>query len=134
MPSDKPRYLMGVGTPVNLVEAVSKGIDFFDCVLPSRNARHGTLYTSNGQLNMRNEKHSLSDISLDENSECETCKNFSRAYLRHLFKANEMLAMRLAVIHNLWYYNNLMARMREAIENDAFSELKREVLNAYETN
>jgi len=131
MPADKPRYLMGVGTPVNLVEAVSRGIDFFDCVLPSRNARHGTLLTSNGQLHIRNEKHALSDLSIDENCGCHTCRNHSRAYMRHLFKANEMLAMRLAVIHNLYYYNNLMARIRGSIENGEFDALKREVLDAY---
>ncbi|MCL2838569.1 MAG: tRNA guanosine(34) transglycosylase Tgt [Oscillospiraceae bacterium] len=131
MPTDKPRYLMGVGTPVNLIEAVSRGIDFFDCVLPSRNARHGTLLTSNGQINMRNEKHAQSDIPIDENCGCETCRNHSRAYVRHLFKANEMLAMRLSVIHNLYYYNNLMSRIRESIENNAFAALKQELLAAY---
>jgi len=131
MPVDKPRYLMGVGTPVNLVEAVSRGVDFFDCVLPARNARHGTLFTSNGTLNIKSEIHALSDIPIDENCGCETCRNFSRAYLRHLFKANEILAMRLSVIHNLYYYNNLMARMREAIEVGKFEELKAEVISAY---
>ena len=133
MPIDKPRYLMGVGTPVNLVEAVSRGIDFFDCVLPARNARHGTLYTSNGLLHIKNEKFALDDSPLDENCGCEACKNFSRAYLRHLFKANEMLAMRLAVIHNLYYYNNLMERIRNAIKNSVFEELKKEINNAYQT-
>jgi len=132
MPTDKPRYLMGVGTPVNLVESVSRGIDFFDCVLPSRNARHGTLLTSNCPLNMRNERHAQSDVAIDENCGCSTCQNFSRAYVRHLFKANEMLAMRLSVIHNLYYYNNLMSRIRAAIENDTFDALKLEVLSAYE--
>jgi len=131
MPADKPRYLMGVGTPVNLVEAVSRGTDFFDCVLPARNARHGTLFTSNGRLNIKSEVHELSDIPIDENCGCETCRNYSRAYLRHLFKANEILAQRLSVIHNLYYYNDLMARMRAAIEAGKFAELKAEVLSAY---
>ena len=133
MPSDKPRYLMGVGTPVNLVEAVSRGIDFFDCVLPARNARHGTLYTSNGLLHIKNEKNALDDSPIDENCGCEVCRNYSRAYMRHLFKANEMLGMRLAVIHNLYYYNNLMKRMRDAIANGTFAELRRGIIDAYST-
>lgn len=126
MPNDKPRYLMGVGTPVNILEAVERGIDFFDCVMPSRNARHGTIFTSRGILNMWNAKYERDEKPLDERCGCPTCKNFTRAYIRHLFKAKEMLAMRLAVIHNLYFYNNLMAEIREAIEGGYFDSYKRE--------
>ncbi len=125
MPKDKPRYLMGVGTPVNILEAVERGVDFFDCVMPSRNARHGTIFTSQGIMNILNAKYELDDTPLDPKCQCHTCKNFSRAYLRHLFKAKEMLAMRLAVIHNLHFYNNLMAEIRQALEEDRFADYKR---------
>lgn len=125
MPSDKPRYLMGVGTPVNIIEAVFRGVDFFDCVMPSRNARHGTLFTNQGIINIRNAKYERDSSPIDAECKCHTCQNFSRAYLRHLFKANEMLAMRLAVIHNLHFYNNLMCEIRDAIENDSFDEYRR---------
>ncbi len=126
MPKDKPRYLMGVGTPVNILEAVDRGVDFFDCVMPSRNARHGTIFTSEGIINIRNAKYERDDKPLDVNCSCPACRDFSRAYIRHLFKANEMLAMRLAVIHNLYFYNNMMAEIRAALDNDCFDTYKRE--------
>mgnify|MGYP002647564707 CR=1 FL=1 len=124
MPIDKPRYLMGVGTPVNIIEAVYRGVDFFDCVMPSRNARHGTLFTSEGIINIRNAKYERDESPVDAECGCHTCKNFSRAYLRHLFKANEMLAMRLAVTHNLYFYNSLVREIRDAIENGSFEEYR----------
>ncbi|MBE5039307.1 tRNA guanosine(34) transglycosylase Tgt [Ructibacterium gallinarum] len=124
MPQNKPRYLMGVGTPVNILEAVERGIDFFDCVMPSRNARHGTIFTSQGIMNMWNVKYERDPAPLDVNCDCPTCRNFSRAYIRHLFKAKEMLAMRLAVIHNLYFYNHLMLQIREALDQDRFSSFK----------
>ncbi len=124
MPKDKPRYLMGVGTPVNIIEAVSRGVDFFDCVMPSRNARHGTIFTSAGIVNILNAKYERADTPLDAECNCPTCRNFSKAYIRHLFKAKEMLAMRLAVIHNLYFYNNLMEEIRKAIDNDYFESYK----------
>ena len=122
-PEDKPRYLMGVGTPSNIVEAVWRGIDFFDCVRPARNARHGKLFTWSGSLNIKNEKYKLDERPIEPGCGCPVCQSFSRAYLRHLFKAEEMLAMRLAVMHNLWFYNTLMERIRDALdagEYDAF--------------
>jgi len=131
MPQDKPRYLMGVGTPINLLEAVSRGIDFFDCVMPSRNARHGTLFTSKGILNILNNKHQLDNSPIDENCSCPTCKNYSRGYIRHLFKAKEMLAMRLAVIHNLYFYNNLMEDIRNVIDNGTFGQFKNEKIELF---
>jgi queuine tRNA-ribosyltransferase len=124
MPKDKPRYLMGVGTPINIVEAVARGVDFFDCVMPSRNARHSHLFTSKGIINLMNQKYELDDSPLDENCDCETCRNYSKAYLRHLFKAKEMLAMRLCVMHNLYFYNTLMEKIRDALDNDEFPEFK----------
>lgn len=126
MPKNKPRYLMGVGTPVNIIEAVARGVDFFDCVMPSRNARHGHIFTNQGILNLFNAKYERDPRPLDETCQCPTCKNFSRAYIRHLFKAKEMLAMRLAVLHNLYFYNNLMAEIRNALDNDAFDAYRRE--------
>ena len=131
MPKDKPRYLMGVGTPVNLLEAVWRGVDFFDCVLPSRNARHGHLYTREGVRNLNNAKYALDESPIDPACDCPVCRRYSRAYLRHLFRAGEMLAMRLAVLHNLWFYNRLMAEIREALEQgcyEAFYRVNREVL------
>ncbi len=125
MPADKPRYLMGVGTPVNILEAVDRGVDFFDCVMPSRNARHGTIFTSEGVLNILNAKYERDERPLDGHCGCPTCRSFSRAYIRHLFKAKEMLAMRLSVIHNLYFYNNLLAEIREALDNGTFSDYKR---------
>ena len=125
MPADKPRYLMGVGTPVNILEAVDRGVDFFDCVMPSRNARHGTIFTSEGVLNILNAKYERDERPLDGHCGCPTCRSFSRAYIRHLFKAKEMLAMRLSVIHNLYFYNNMLAEIREALDNGTFSDYKR---------
>lgn len=124
MPENKPRYLMGVGTPCNIIESVSRGIDLFDCVMPSRNARHGHLNTWSGIRNIMNAKYELDDLPIDEECSCPTCKNHSRAYLRHLFKAHELLAMRLAVMHNLYFYNTLMEKIRKAIEEDKFDEFK----------
>lgn len=120
MPKDKPRYLMGVGTPSNIIEGVARGIDFFDCVMPARNARHGKLFTWNGTINIKNAKHKLDTRPIDENCGCPACRSFSRGYLRHLLAAQEMLAMRLAVLHNLYFYNDLMAKIRQAIDGDAF--------------
>ena len=116
MPKDKPRYLMGVGTPVNIVEGVHRGVDFFDCVMPSRNARHGNLFTWNGKMNLLNEKYMNDSRPIDENCGCPACRHHSRAYIRHLIKAKEALGMRLAVLHNLYFYNDLMAKIREALD------------------
>ena len=124
MPADKPRYLMGVGTPCNIIEAVSRGVDLFDCVMPSRNARHGHLNTWSGIRNIMNAKYELDDSPIDEECDCPTCRKHSRAYLRHLFKSHELLAMRLAVMHNLYFYNTLMEKIRKAIEEDKFDEFK----------
>ena len=124
-PADKPRYLMGVGTPANIIEGVYRGVDFFDCVMPSRNARHGTLFTSEGIININNAKYETDDTPLDKNCNCHTCRNFSKGYLRHLFKANEILAMRLAVIHNLSFYNKLAEDIRDALDNGYFEEFRR---------
>ena len=126
MPRDKPRYLMGVGTPSNIIEAVHRGVDFFDCVMPARNARHGKLYTWEGAINIKNEKYKLDESPIDPTCDCPACQHFSRAYLRHLFAAGEMLAMRLAVLHNLHFYNTLMARIREHLDNGTFEEFRAE--------
>ena len=125
-PQDKPRYLMGVGTPSNLIEGVWRGIDFFDCVMPARNARHGKLFTWQGSLNIKNEKYKLDEGPIDPQCGCPVCRSFSRAYLRHLFKAEEMLAMRLAVQHNLWFYNTLMERIRDALDSGAYAAFREE--------
>lgn len=125
-PYDKPRYLMGVGTPSNIIEAVARGVDFFDCVMASRNARHAFIFTRHGTMNLLNQKYELDTRPIDEECNCPTCRNFSRAYIRHLFKAKEMLGMRLSVIHNLYFYNELMARIRKAIEEDRFEEFRKE--------
>ncbi|MBO5744217.1 MAG: tRNA guanosine(34) transglycosylase Tgt [Clostridia bacterium] len=117
MPENKPRYLMGVGTPLNIIEAVYRGVDFFDCVMPSRNARHGNLFTWKGKMNLMNEKYLADPRPIDENCGCPACRNYSRAYIRHLFKAREMLGMRLAVLHNLYFYNELMEKIREALDS-----------------
>ncbi len=122
MPAAKPRYLMGVGTPGNIIEAVSRGVDLFDCVMPSRNARHGHLNTWSGIRNIMNAKYAENDQPIDPECDCPTCRRHSRAYLRHLFKANEMLGMRLAVMHNLYFYNTLMERIREALDEGTFQE------------
>ena len=124
-PKDKPRYLMGVGTPSNIIEGVARGIDMFDCVMPSRNARHGHLNTWEGIRNILNAKYAEDDRPIDETCDCPTCRRHSRAYLRHLFKANELLAMRLAVMHNLYFYNTLMERIRDALEGGTFEEFRR---------
>ena len=131
MPTDKPRYLMGVGTPVNIIEAVSRGVDFFDCVMPSRNARHSHLFTSKGIINLMNAKYELDDSPIDENCDCETCRNYSKAYIRHLFKAKEALALKLSVTHNLRFYNKLMEDIRASIENDTFDLFKKYVVENY---
>ena len=124
MPRDKPRYLMGVGTPVNIIEAVYRGVDFFDCVMPARNGRHGHLFTWDGIINIKNEKYAKDERPIDPRCDCPVCRRYSRAYVRHLFKAEEMLAMRLAVAHNLYFYNSLTARIRENLENGTFGEFR----------
>lgn len=123
-PEDKPRYLMGVGTPVNILEGVARGVDFFDCVMPARNARHSHVFTSDGVMNLLNKKYELDERPLDEKCQCPTCKNFNRAYIRHLFKAGEMLAMRLCVLHNLYFYNDLMEQIRAHLAAGDFYEWK----------
>lgn len=120
MPSDKPRYLMGVGTPVNILEAVKRGVDFFDCVMPTRNARHAHLFTWQGRRNLMNAKYALDDTPLDAKCDCPVCQNFSRAYLHHLFKSGEMLGMRLAVMHNIYFYNTLMEKIRHSLDMGTF--------------
>ena len=120
MPKDKPRYLMGVGTPVNILEGVYRGIDFFDCVMPSRNARHGNLFTWQGKMNILNEKYATDSRPIDPDCGCPACRMHSRAYIRHLLKAQEMLGMRLAVLHNLYFYNELMKRIREALDEGRY--------------
>lgn len=124
LPKDKPLYLMGVGTPSNILEAVDRGVDFFDCVLPARNGRHGHVFTKNGKINLGNKKYERDERPIDEGCQCPTCKHYSRSYIRHLFKAKEMLALRLCVIHNLYFYNNMMAEIRENIEKGTFREYK----------
>ena len=124
MPQDRPRYLMGVGTPGNIIEGVYRGVDFFDCVMPARNGRHGHLFTWDGIINIKNEKYAEDSGPIDVQCSCPVCSRYSRAYLRHLFKAEEMLAMRLSVMHNLYFYNGLMARIRESIRNDSFAEFR----------
>lgn len=126
MPKEKPRYLMGVGTPSNLIEGVARGVDFFDCVMPARNARHAKLFTWSGALNMKNERYKLDEGPIDPACGCPVCRSFSRAYLRHLFAAGEMLAMRLAVLHNLYFYNDLMARIRAALDAGEFTAFRAE--------
>lgn len=126
MPVEKPRYLMGVGTPVNILEAVHRGVDFFDCVMPSRNARHANLFTWNGKLNLNNEKFFDDPFPLDTECDCPVCRRYTRAYVRHLFKAREMLGMRLCVIHNLYFYNKLMERIRKELDEGTFEEFYRE--------
>ena len=123
-PKEKPRYLMGVGTPSNIIEAVSRGVDFFDCVMPSRNGRHGKLFTWEGTVNIMNEKYITDERPISESCGCPVCRSHSRAYLRHLFKADEVLALRLAVLHNLWFYNELMAKIREALDQGCFAQFR----------
>ncbi|MBQ2580950.1 MAG: tRNA guanosine(34) transglycosylase Tgt, partial [Ruminococcus sp.] len=124
MPKDKPRYLMGVGTPSNIIEAVARGIDFFDCVMPSRNARHGTMFTWNGIIHIKNKCYELDERPVDPECDCPTCRNHSRAYVRHLFKADEQLGGRLAVMHNLYFYNTLTERIRKAIDEGTFEQFR----------
>ena len=124
MPKDKPRYLMGVGTPSNIIEAVYRGVDFFDCVMPSRNARHATIFTWNGIMHATNKCYETDPRPLDPHCDCPTCRNFSRAYIRHLFKAEEQLAGRLAVMHNLYFYNTLTEKIREALDNGTFASFR----------
>ena len=126
MPKDKPRYLMGVGTPVNILEAVRRGVDFFDCVMPSRNARHGNLFTSKGLINLNNNKYERDPRPIEEGCDCPACRSYSRAYIRHLFKARELLGMRLCVLHNLYFYNTLMERIRAALDEGRYEEFFRE--------
>ena len=129
MPEEKPRYLMGVGTPCNILEAVHRGIDFFDCVMPSRNARHGNLFTWNGKMNIMNEKYMRDSRPRDENCSCPACRDYSRAYIRHLLKAKETLGMRLCVLHNLYFYNELMEKIREAMDGDYFESFYQKYRN-----
>ena len=124
MPAEKPRYLMGVGTPSNIIEAVARGVDFFDCVMPARNARHARLFTWDGAINLKNAKYELDQGPIDPHCDCPVCHRYSRAYLRHLFKAEEMLAMRLSVMHNLYFYNTLTAKIREALDNGTFAQFR----------
>ena len=124
MPADKPRYLMGVGTPSNIIEGVARGVDFFDCVMPSRNGRHGKLFTWEGTVNILNEKYATDPRPISESCGCPACRRFSRAYIRHLFKADEVLALRLAVLHNLYFYNELAARIRRALDEGTFADFR----------
>lgn len=126
MPEDKPRYLMGVGTPSNIIEGVARGVDFFDCVMPARNARHGKLFTWQGTMNIKNAKYKLDEQPIDPECDCPVCRSFSRAYIRHLFAAEEILAMRLAVMHNLYFYNKLAQRIRDALDEGVFEEFRKE--------
>ena len=128
MPADKPRYLLGVGTPENILEGVFRGVDLFDCVMPARNARHGHVFTWSGHRNMLNQKYERDMAPLDEECDCPTCRRHSRAYIRHLFKADEMLAMRLCVMHNLYFYNTLMERIRDSLQQGKFNELYRKLI------
>lgn len=128
LPIEKPTYLMGVGTPANILEAVDRGVDFFDCVYPSRNGRHGHVYTNQGKLNLFNAKYEIDDTPIEEGCQCPACRTYSRAYIRHLLKAKEMLGMRLCVLHNLYFYNNMMEEIRAAIEAGRYKEYKREKL------
>ena len=132
-PKDKIRYLMGVGTPGNIIEGVSRGVDLFDCVMPSRNARHGHLFTWDGIINLNNAKYAKDDTPIDIQCNCPTCQKHSRAYLHHLFKAKEILAMRLAVTHNLYFYNNLMKRIRDELDNGTFTEFKNKYVDLLDT-
>lgn len=133
MPKDKIRYLMGVGTPGNILESVKRGVDLFDCVMPSRNARHGHLFTWNGIINLNNARYERDDTPIDETCDCPVCRAHSKAYIRHLFKAKEVLALRLAVMHNLHFYNTLMERIRDALANDSFSDFYRKYVDLLDT-
>ena len=132
-PKNKIRYLMGVGTPGNIIESVSRGVDLFDCVMPSRNARHGQLFTMNGIININNAKYMKDDTPIDPDCDCPTCRRHSKAYIRHLFKAKEMLAMRLCVTHNLYFYNTLMEKIRDSLENGTFDEFREKYVDLLDT-
>ncbi len=132
LPVEKPTYLMGVGTPANILEAVERGVDFFDCVYPSRNGRHGHVYTNHGKLNLFNAKYELDERPIEEGCQCPACRRYSRGYIRHLLKAKEMLGMRLCVLHNLYFYNHMMEEIREAIEQGRYKEYKRQKLDGME--
>ena len=132
LPVEKPTYLMGVGTPANILEAVDRGVDFFDCVYPSRNGRHGHVYTNHGKLNLFNAKYELDDRPIEEGCQCPACRRYSRSYIRHLLKAKEMLGMRRCVLHNLYFYNHMMEEIREAIEQGRYKEYKRQKLDGME--
>lgn len=134
LPKEKPTYLMGVGTPANILEAVDRGVDFFDCVYPSRNGRHGHVYTNRGKLNLFNAKYELDEAPIEEGCGCPACRHYSRAYIRHLLKAREMLGMRLCVLHNLYFYNTMMAEIREAIERGQYAGYKRQKLDGFLEN
>ena len=134
LPTDKPTYLMGVGTPANILEGVERGVDFFDCVYPSRNGRHGHVYTNYGRLNLFNARFELDDRPIEEGCGCPTCQNYSRAYIRHLLKAKEMLGMRLCVLHNLYFYNHMMEEIRDAIEHHRFAIYKKAKLESFLIN
>lgn len=131
LPVDKPTYLMGVGTPANILEAVERGVDFFDCVYPSRNGRHGHVYTNHGKMNLFNAKFELDDRPIEEGCQCPACRTYSRAYIRHLLKAKEMLGMRLCILHNLYFYNTMMEEIREAIEMGCFKQYKEKELAGF---
>ena len=131
LPKDKPTYLMGVGTPANILEGVERGVDFFDCVYPSRNGRHGHVYTNHGKLNLFNAKYELDDRPIEEGCQCPACKNYSRAYIRHLLKAKEMLGMRLCVLHNLYFYNHMMEEIRDALDEHRFAAYKKSKLEGF---
>lgn len=131
MPKNKPRYLMGVGTPVNIIEGVYRGIDFFDCVMPSRNARHGLLFTKEGIVNLNNNKYMKDDSPIDKNCSCPACRNHTKGYIRHLLKAKEMLGMRLCVQHNIYFYNTLMEDIREALDENRFEKFREEKIPLY---
>ena len=130
LPQNKPTYLMGVGTPENILEAVDRGIDFFDCVYPTRNGRHANVYTAHGKLNLLNAKYELDDRPIEEGCQCPACRRYSRAYVRHLLKAKEMLGMRFCVMHNLYFYNHLMEQIRQALDEGRFSQFKKEMLDS----
>lgn len=132
LPADKPTYLMGVGTPANILEGVERGIDFFDCVYPSRNGRHGHLYTNQGKINLFNAKYELDQRPIEEGCRCPACRRYSRSYIRHLLKAKEMLGMRLCVLHNLYFYNTMMTEIREALDQGAFASYKKRKLEGME--
>ena len=134
LPQDKPVYLMGVGTPLNIVEGVYRGVDFFDCVYPSRNGRHGHAYTHHGKINLNNAKYTFDETPIEEGCGCPACRSYSRAYIHHLFKAKEMLGMRMLVLHNLYFYNHLMEEIRDAIDEHRYEKFRQEFTEAYEDN